>query len=120
MPSHDSLGLDDHEGAYPPRPESAECDPESSISRRKARARLFLSGDRELLPQGQLDDGLLSACPEQGQQRSEENECVSDEGANHRGILNAVPEQVETESRAPLLVASVTEDSASRRMVDGY
>ena len=60
VPADHGLGLDDDEGASPVWPESAECDPESSISRSEARARLLLCVDGELLPEGQLDDGLFS------------------------------------------------------------
>lgn len=69
---------------------------------------------RELLPQGQLDDGLLLTGPEQGWDRGEENEGVRDEGSDHEGILSAGLQEIEAESPALLLAVCPAGDSAAR------
>ena len=120
MPSDDGLGSDDHEGISPPWPELAECNPEFSISCSEARTRLLLCVDRELLPQGKLDNGLLLACPEHGPYRGENNRCVGEKDSDHRRILNAGPQEIETESPALLLVACLAGDPASRCIADRY
>ena len=89
MPASHGLRLDEHEGIIPPRPEQVERNPESSIGRCEARARLLLGVYRELLLQGELDDGLLSSSSDQGRQCSEENGYVRHDGACHEDSLPA-------------------------------
>jgi hypothetical protein len=62
--------LDDDQNAPPARPEPRECDPEGAIERGQSRSRPPLHVDGELLPQGQLDNGLLPATPEERDETS--------------------------------------------------
>jgi hypothetical protein len=70
MPADHGLGLDDDERALPARPATQQRDPERSIDRGESRPGLPLRVDGELLPQGQLHDGLLLAIPKESEQAS--------------------------------------------------
>ena len=68
MPADHGFGLYDDQSALPARPEARERDPERAIERGESRSRVPLRVDGELLPQGQLHDGLLLSAPEESEQ----------------------------------------------------
>ncbi len=72
MPADHGLGLYDDQIALPARPEARKRDPERAIERGQSRPRLPLRVDGELLPQGQLHDGLLLATPEEREEASDD------------------------------------------------
>ena len=68
----------------PSGPEPRESDPEGSIERSDAGPRLAPSVDRELLPKGELDDGLLLAGTEEGSAASKNRDPESSHRPHHR------------------------------------
>jgi hypothetical protein len=67
MPADHGLGLDDDQDFPPARPELVECDPEGAIQGGELGPRSRLGVGGELLAKGQLDDCLLPAASEEGQ-----------------------------------------------------
>jgi hypothetical protein len=60
MPANDCLRLDDDEGTPPAWPETREGDPEGAVQRPDVRPPSVARVGRELLPQRQFDDRLLT------------------------------------------------------------
>ena len=67
MPADHGLGLDNDQDFLPARPEPVEHDPEGAIKGCEPRSGSRLGVDRELLAKGQLDDRVLPASSEEGQ-----------------------------------------------------
>ena len=67
VPADHGLGLDDDQNSLPARPEPVECDPEGAIKGCEPRPGSRLGVGGELLAKGQLDDRLLPATSEEGQ-----------------------------------------------------
>ena len=59
---------------FQPGQKRASGDPEGPLERGEPRPRLPLSVDGELLPQGQLDNGLLLATPKEAEEASEDRD----------------------------------------------
>jgi hypothetical protein len=64
MPSGHSVGLNDDQDLFPPRPDPRHQHPEASIGWRDSRAASLLGERRELLAEGEFDDRLLASAPE--------------------------------------------------------
>ncbi len=73
MPADHGLGWDDDPSGLPARPATRQRDPERPIDRGESRPGLPLRVDGELLPQGQLHDGLLLATPEEREEASNDS-----------------------------------------------
>jgi len=69
VPAHDRLGLDDDQDLPPARPELAQQDPETAVQGRERGSPSGLAEDRELLAEGELDEGLLTLAAEAGDRR---------------------------------------------------
>jgi hypothetical protein len=65
---------------------------------------MLLNVNRELLAKSQLEEDLVAALPEEGRQSRHENRCVLEESPNHRAILRDLVGEIESDSRARLLV----------------
>jgi len=87
MPSDDGVRLDDHEDRPPARPPSSEGDPEGPVDGRKSWPPLLVGVDRELLPEGELDDRLSLSAPEEGRDAAERGDEKGDEGTHRVQIL---------------------------------
>ncbi len=85
VPADHCLGLNDDQDALPAGPESRESDPEGSINRRDPRPRMAASVDRELLAQGELDNGLIPAAAEQSGAALDDRDLERDHHPHHRG-----------------------------------
>ena len=70
MPAGHGLGVDNEQRTLPARPDARKRDPERAIERVEPWPVLPLGVDSELLPQGQLHDGLLLATPEEREEAS--------------------------------------------------
>ena len=73
MPTDHRVRLDNDQDLFPSRPESEQRHPEGAIERRELGLRPRLGVGCELLPQGQLDDRLLIAASEEGENRAKEH-----------------------------------------------
>ena len=89
------------------RPQPGKGDPERSIERAQSRSRPFLGIDRELLPEGQLDDGLFFTTPEKGAQSVEKSDRELDQRPHGSRMVHDRVGQNEPESGNPLGVSSV-------------
>ena len=65
---------------------------------------MLLNVCRELLAKSQLDEDLVAALPEEGRQSRHENRCVLEESPNYLAILRYLVDEIESDSRAWLLV----------------
>ena len=74
MPANDRLWSNNDKVVSPLRPQPEKGDPERSIERAQSRSGPFLGIDCELLPEGQLDDGLFLTAPEEGAQAGEKSD----------------------------------------------
>ena len=66
MPADDGLASIDYEMILPARPQARERNPERMIQRAQSRSRSTLRVHRKLLTQRKLDDCLILAAPEEG------------------------------------------------------
>ncbi len=107
MPANDRLWSNDDKVISPLRPQPGKGDPERSIERAQSRSRPFLGIDRELLPEGQLDDGLFLTTPEEGAQAVEKSDGELDQRSHGSRMVPDRVGQNEPESRNPLGVSSV-------------
>ena len=73
MPTDHCVRLDDDQDFFPSRPEPEQCHPEGTIERRELGLPSRLGIRCELLPQGKLDDRLLIAASEEGENRAKEH-----------------------------------------------
>ena len=74
MPANNRLWSNDDKVVSPLRPQPGKGDPERSIERAQPRSRPFLGLNCELLPEGQLDDGLFLTTSEEGAQAVEKSD----------------------------------------------
>ena len=74
MPANHGVRFDNNEHSLPSRPESEESDPENAIDWRDLGGGSLLAESGELLPEGQLDNGLFFSTSEQGRSRADK-EC---------------------------------------------
>jgi hypothetical protein len=82
MPADDGIGANDHEVVLPTRPESGERDPERTIQRAQSRSKPTLRVHRKLLTQGKLDDCLILAAPEEGDDAVKKQRYEMDQSAH--------------------------------------
>ena len=73
MPTDHRVRLDDDQDLFPSRPEPEQRHPEGAIEGREPGIRSRLGVGCELLPPGQLNDGLLIAASEEGEHRTKEH-----------------------------------------------
>lgn len=106
LPSDDGLGLDDDEGALPPRPPSREGDPEGSIDGGESWPPLLVGVDCELLAEGELYDRLLLSAPEEGREAAERGGDKGSQGTHRAGILAGAKVPGKAESGAPAGLSS--------------
>ncbi len=98
MPANDRLWSNDDKVISPLRPQPGKGDPERPIERAQSRSRPLLRIDRELLPEGQLDDGLFLTAPEEGAQAVEKSDRELDERPHGSRMVHDRVGQNEPES----------------------
>jgi hypothetical protein len=106
MPADHGLGAHHHESASPARPQAREGDPEGAIEGGEPWPAVSMGVDRELLTEGQLDDGLALAAPDEGQGAAQYGSDEAEQRPKHRPILIAAGAEWEPESRAAVGLSS--------------
>ncbi len=120
MPANDRLWSNNDKVISPLRPQPGKGDPERSIEGAQSRSRPFLGIDRELLPEGQLDDGLFLPAPEEGAQAMEKSDREVDQRPHESRMVHDRVGQNETESRNPSGVSSVDGCEGLERKAEQY
>jgi hypothetical protein len=82
MPADDGLGSNDYEMILPTRPQARERNPERTIQRAQSRPRSTLRVHRKLLAQRKIDDCLILAAPEEGDNKVKKQRYETDQGAH--------------------------------------